>query len=308
MREGRAGVGLDRVLWLLPIVIPLMFIVAVSANFALLGIDRAASLEALDRHVAAVSNARTLFVVAAAAFAAAMVGSIGYSAFVLLRVRYSLREAAALLAWAVAWLAVAWHLDFGRILGGEYGDALLATVIERVPQGRLYVDVLQALLVSRGVGLASLGLAVCSVVHPSRARNARTMAVSARDFYHLLYLTTGVLLTGMMLTYCILHWAALLADPAKRTASAMLGDGILFSVGIFYSVMMVVVFVPTAIMQMRLIEGLERGACQATPGVNLEQWRTENGLQFSPLTAARTYVAMATPLPGGAVQFLASRY
>jgi len=149
------------------------------------------------------------------------------------------------------------------------------------------------------VALVFFVAAACGLCHPKDSGNAEDLAERVRLFFHLMYLSVGLTLTAIWMIFCLFHWAAAMASADEAKNATVIADMNVLCAGIFYSVILVIAFVPTAVVLQRMIEVAFRTNLNSENGLKYEEWKDVVGLSEMPLSTMKTYVALGAPMIGG---------
>lgn len=262
----------------------------------------AATIKGLNRHAAAQSTGRLLGVTSTLTLMVTALAVLWY-AFVLVRhAGFRISEWAVLVAAGSVWMSAAWSVDFGKSIGGEYALVLIQDLVHRETLGTGYWQVLNAIDAIGAAAPCVIGAALCGLVLRSEALTPQALAARTRHFRILLYLAIALLIAGTFYVFSLNRWSALVGDEGRREMVLLLSSGIMLNFGLFYSTLLVMAFVPTALLLMHAIDVQERRALQLDARLDVSAWRRAHRLEFSPLTEMRTYWALLSPLVASLVQ------
>lgn len=298
--------NLVRFAWLFPAIAVLLFAASVAVHFHFLVGSAHQSLAGISQSTALADSAKRVFIAASIALSVAGASALAFAIYILLRARLKAEVLLGLVVFVIVWEIFVYMIDFGPALGGEYAPAVLNAIAENIASGGTVLWFSDVMSKIGALVIAFVVAALCVLSDRSGADIPRVMSRKLRDFQKLLYVTTTLLLTGMLFTYCMFRWSALITEPEQaRDVAEIFSNGIVLAAGIFYSVLLVCAFVPVAVLQGRMVARLEQAALQKDPTLDINKWRADNQLNFSPLSALRTYFVMASPLITGAASYFA---
>ena len=234
----------------------------------------------------------------------AALGSILYSANLLRKLQFPTNDRRLLIVFGAGWILAALVIHFGSDLAGAPGRVLLGAINQEYRLGGP-VDLLMQ--VSTKLAIVAIGLvacALCGLAHPINSTTPQELAKRAKEFNELLYLTAGLMLSGMLLIFSLFRWGALSIGGVEPDVASTIANGIVLGAGVFYTVLLGVAFLPVAVAQQSMLENLTTRQAQETPDLDIPRWRIATGLDFSPLTTLKTYLMMASPLLSGAFTLL----
>jgi hypothetical protein len=306
----RLGEAFRQSIWLLPMVAVLVFFAVTAVHYQLL--INAPSETVLIRLGDALAVKREvwkeLWIGGSMSLCLAAIGSIFHSTYILIRLNLSRYARMLLISFCLILIFLGLSLWYRSGTGyafemtGGYAARVLSGLRTTEIQGR----VTGTLIISSSLAFGAMVFivsALSGLMHPRDSEKPELVAERVRLFNNLLYLSVGLTLTAVWMIFGIFHWAASLAGPGEIKNAAIIADTVVVLAGLFYSIILVVAFVPTA----TALQGMMDTAFRNRIGENVkyDDWRNSMGFSDMPLTTVRTYVTLGAPLISGLCASLA---
>jgi hypothetical protein len=126
------------------------------------------------------------------------------------------------------------------------------------------------------------------------ARDASFIARRSKLLLFLLYSGAVLLLLALGEIDTLYCWIAL-----KNSASTQLASRVTASAGIIFTLLLVAIYGPAALIQAAWVDVLAQRAAEATPDFDRGKWLAARGLEISPLRSLGAGAAIAAPAVAG---------
>lgn len=181
-------------------------------------------------------------------------------------------------------------------VGGAAADGILKSIATEVPAIE-WITKCGNLLAFTTVSLVMFS--ICFLALPAPDLEVQAVAHRVRCFFFSLYSATALLVTGLLEVLALFRWGAAFhpSDGMQATATALA-----ISAGAVFTVLLVAIYAPVALVQQRWLDCLVEKESQKTAGLDGPKWLAAHGFGGSPVGIVG---AMLTPvLTGAAAQFL----
>jgi hypothetical protein len=205
---------------------------------------------------------------------------------------------------AIAWFGLAFGLWFKGGTGIAFGmtGGYAVKVLEGLKSSAVQQRVAAALIVNSSAGFIAMIFIVgglCGLMHPKESDRIELVAERVQHFHSLLYLSVGLTLTGLWMIFGLFHWAAALAGAAETKNAIVIADSVVLLAGMFYSVILVITFIPASIALQGMIDKAFRVRLTEPNPPKYSEWREAVGLSDIPLASVRTYLSLGAPMVSG---------
>jgi len=276
--------------WLLPLFASVAVLVVTAVLHSVLGFDASA---------AAQGNGNGLQLLWAAAVVAVICASI-WGAAASAHIVWAERKSLGLKTrrWFEGSLVVLSLLTFGAVLRTNFSATAGPDILETLPSA---VDRVVAFANALATGSVILVVTACCLLSTSpgpngtdAGRDASFIARRSRLLLLLLYSGAVLLLLALGEIDTLYCWVAL-----KSGGSTQLASRVTASAGIIFTLLLVAIYAPAALIQAGWVDVLARQAAQAAPDFDREKWLVARGLEMSPLRSLGAGAAVIAPAVAG---------
>jgi hypothetical protein len=166
-------------------------------------------------------------------------------------------------------------------VSGSGGKVLLEQVTVRVPAVH---HILRINNVAAAVAIVTLLFAAYFIGHRAQACTANELSSRLRSFRLTLYSAAVLLGAGVYQIFRLYQWGALMHDlETKRAWILDYAHGLAIGGGIAFSSLLILIFLPPAILLNHSLDKLTSAAAQKRREFDREKWLIQQGLEVSPL-------------------------
>jgi hypothetical protein len=125
----------------------------------------------------------------------------------------------------------------------------------------------------------------------------QTVSQKIKLYTFSLYSAAALLSVGLFEIYALFKWGASVSG-AEETARSLVADALAVSAGIVFTVFLIAIYAPVAIIQHQWLDHVITEESSRTVDLDVSKWLAKQGLKSSPLSIGS---AMLTPLITGAL-------
>ena len=277
-----------KVTWLLPLLASVVVLLVTAVLHAVLGFDASATADG--------DGLPLLWATTALAVICASIWGATASALIVWAERKSLSVKTR--RWFEGSLVVLSVLTFEAVRRTNFSASAGPHVLETLPRA-----VEQVVAFANALATAAVVLVVtaCCLLSSNPdpngmdvARDVATLARRSKLLLLLLYSGAILLLLALGEIDTLYRWVAL-----KNGGSMQLASRVTASAGIIFTLLLVAIHAPAALIQAGRVDVLVQRAVQATPDFDREKWLAAHGLQVSPLRSFGAPAAFPAPAVAG---------
>lgn len=146
--------------------------------------------------------------------------------------------------------------------------------------------------------ISALVASACCLAAPVEKIEVQAVSKKIKLCVFSLYSAAALLSVGLFEIYALFKWGAIVSGAEEETARSIVADALAVSAGIVFTVLLIAIYAPVAIIQHQWLDLVIEEESTRTVDLDVSKWLAKHGLKSSPLSIGS---AMLSPLITGAL-------